>query len=118
MKLDRNTNPDGRGKYALLLLRNLAAASPSVKREIEDAFKVLSEHGLLDFGDQPGQQFFVIRHKDKFAAKAFYAYAEAVHLEADAAPHSDTARSLYEYASEIRALGYDSEMMAGRQIPD
>lgn len=54
MKLDRNVNPDGKGKYALINLRN---------------------NTVCWGGDD---QFFVIKYKDAFASQALYAYAEAV----------------------------------------
>lgn len=59
MRLDRNVNPDGRGKYAIINLRT----------------------SRVEWGG-PDAQFFVIKYKDKFAAAALKAYAEAVLKEA------------------------------------
>jgi len=55
MKLDRNINPDGKGKYALINLRK----------------------NIVEWGGGDGQ-FFVIKYKDIFAAPALKAYANAV----------------------------------------
>lgn len=89
MKLDRNINPDKRGKYALLKLRRQATPfSP----ELQDCAEKLRAAGLLDFGDTDDTDFFVIRLKDKYAFPALVAYA--------AAAFSDD----QEYATEIIAL--------------
>ena len=57
MKLDRNENQNGRGKYALLNLR---------KNKIE--------WGCVDDPDE----FFVIKLRDRYAKEALEAYANAV----------------------------------------
>ena len=80
MKLDRNTNLDGRGKYALLKLRR---QEEPISPEAIEAANLLKEQGLLQFGNEaPDQQFFVIKYKDKFAIPALTAYAAAVTKEA------------------------------------
>ncbi len=61
MKLDRNINPDGRGKYALIKLREL----------------------YIDHGDTPDTEFFVIRLKDKYAEAALRAYADAAIIDGE-----------------------------------
>jgi hypothetical protein len=60
MRLDRNVNPDGRGKYGLVNLRE------------EDDGRVI--HG------EPGtkEEFFVIKLKDKHSKAALLAYADSV----------------------------------------
>lgn len=56
MKLDRDENPDGKGKYALLNLRK----------------------NVIEWGEQFGpDEFFVIKLKDKYAQAALLAYAQA-----------------------------------------
>lgn len=55
MKLDRNTSPDGLGKYSLVINRT----------------------GAVDKGDTPESEFFVLKLKDKYAAAALDAYAKA-----------------------------------------
>jgi hypothetical protein len=84
MQLDRNINPDGMGKYALLKMRKVAAVqngeNSAAKQELQKALEVLHNLGILDYGqteDSPGSDFMVIRLKDKYAAPALYAYAQA-----------------------------------------
>lgn len=75
MQLDRNL-PDnaGRGKYALLKLRELNRDDPEVARAIE----MLLAAGVLDWGDAGTEsEFFVIRLKDQYAQDALAAYAQA-----------------------------------------
>lgn len=103
MKLDRNVNPDGKGKYALINLRT----------------------NQVQWGGD-GDQFFVIKYKDLFASVALKAYGEAVinyansltekmnvqfdemtkegkHVEAGICSRAsiETVRSILEYGSEI-----------------
>lgn len=74
MKLDRNLNPDGRGKYALLKLR---CQDKPIPQDCDYAAELLHSNGLLDYGDTPDSEFFVIRLKDKFAGMALTAYGIA-----------------------------------------
>ena len=70
MRLDRNMNADGRGKYALLKLRQLEefrGADGSFSMDITDAISLLVKYGILDWGDKPETEFFVIHLKDKYA---------------------------------------------------
>jgi hypothetical protein len=63
MEMDRNVNTDGKGKYALILLRKIFGnwGSPSV---LADAIKKDPE--LVDYGIAGGEdEFFVIRLNDK-----------------------------------------------------
>jgi hypothetical protein len=104
MKLDRNISDNrGRGKYALLLLRSVEQYRGdifnSIRPDILAALKLLSNEHLLDFGDAPETEFFVIRLKDRFASAALNAYAK----EADAFDP--------EYAYEVAVL-------AGRSGPN
>ncbi len=74
MKLHRNTNADGRGKYALVNLE-LLKKTPHLQ-EYLDALKMA---GVLTYGnEEPGEQFFVMRYKDKFTARGLEGYANAV----------------------------------------
>lgn len=86
MRLDRNSN--GRGKYALIKNRRLdELRSPDTKElpiDIEQALKTLAEAGVLDVGDSPSAEFFVMRLKDRFAGPALATYSQhaaAVDLE-------------------------------------
>lgn len=96
MKLDRNTNPDGRGKYALINLRD----------------------NTVQWGNEPGGQFFVLKYKDLFVYPALLAYAKAVR---DAASQMDDEpkqqREYLEYADEMDAQA-ELAFKAGEKLPD
>lgn len=98
MKLDRNENADGSGKYALLKLRRLEEYREQkpfggLVPEIASAIAVLEREGLLDSGTVgTDREFFVIRLRDKYAAVALGAYASAAQ------------RDDPEYAAEITEL--------------
>ena len=111
MKLDRNVNPDGRGKYALINLRT----------------------NKVEWGGEGGQQFFVLKYKDKFAAPALRAYAKAVMAEAvslivhantywgnpecaEAAAERQQGRELAEFAGEVEREAVQAER-SGVSIP-
>lgn len=100
MKLDRNVNSDGRGKYALINLRS----------------------NKVQWGwESPGDQFFVIKYKDRFARFALAAYADAVSDFARTVCPESLRAELEEYASEIRAeakLAADLDESGDTQIPD
>jgi hypothetical protein len=104
MKLDRNENDNGLGKYAILKLRELAAfRRPTTfggyPDDIEEALRVLERRGILDWGVEGTEaEFFLIRLKDKYAQAALYAYAEAIVAEPDCAGDA-------EYAQEIVEMG-------------
>ena len=94
MKLDRNINSNGMGKYALLKLRILddcrsEGAFGKVAPAVSGALEILEKNGILDWGNTPQSEFMVIRLKDKYAQAALRAYATE-------AAHDDT-----EYANEI-----------------
>lgn len=103
MKLDRNVNEDGRGKYALLKLRRQAQAFPP---ECQAAAELLKKHQLLDFGDTPDTEFFVIRLKDKYAAWALLAYAFSAFDDDQ------------EYANEVMELAEKAECHPNKRRPD
>lgn len=87
MKLDRETL--GRNKYALIKNRKLDELMASdmadkTKAEMQNALVLLKELGVLDVGDSPATEFFVMRLKDRFAAPALSMYSQhaaAVDLE-------------------------------------
>lgn len=87
MRLDRNINRNGRGKYALLKLRKLDQfAHPDdpfqeVAKPIADAIETLEKAGILDWGNTPETEFFVIRLKDKYAPNALTRYALDSHQD-------------------------------------
>ena len=114
MRLDRNITTPRRGKYALIKLR------PSVQFGIEvptflepdcpaggkGATYVPVAQEAIDFGDTDDSDFFVIRLKDKYAAKALKAYAEA-------AASDDP-----EYADEVYALARAASEHPSKRKPD
>lgn len=76
MKLDRNLNANGRGKYALVKLRELANED-KFNDEVYQAINMLIGLGIIDLGNTTATEFFVIRLKDKYAFPALAAYALA-----------------------------------------
>ena len=98
MKLDRNINANGRGKYALLKLRNLRAGDTSV----DAALRTLDEAGILDWGSTPETEFFVMRLKDKYARIPLHAYSDEAFRDGEK-----------EYAAEVGAMA----MRAGTHSP-
>jgi len=88
MRLVRNTSPDGRCKYAITDNRT------GVKTEAKA-------------GDP--EEFFVIKLKDRYAAAALRAYADAVFYD----PDGDR-----EYGSEVWELAIRSSEMPNRKRPD
>lgn len=108
MKLDRNRNGDGLGKYALIKLRALDEFIPNetfgmLAPDIAKALKVLEEAGIIDLGIAGTEsEFFVIRLKDKYAKAALQAYFFAIEND----PDGDL-----EYAMEI-------DHLCGRAGPD
>ncbi len=90
MKLDRNVNADGRGKYALVRLRTV---EPDGK--IWWMLKGLEMFGVLDWGDRgKPDEFFIIRLKDEYAQHALRAYAAAAMTD-----DPEYANEVYELAS-------------------
>lgn len=84
MKLDRNLNADGRGKYGLILNRRIAeigrdhgTADGTAGAAVAQALKVLQSFGVLDWGTTPETEFFVMRLKDAHAGPAMEAYAQS-----------------------------------------
>lgn len=109
MKMDRNINADGRGKYALVLMRNYnAPRHPSRQRDIELALETLENNNMIDYGPAGHHsEFFLIRLKDRFAGDALRAYADAAKKYADSLFASgDEAghRSMVGWAVEVLKL--------------
>lgn len=93
MKLDRNVNSDGRGKYALLKLRALDKASGKELAAAGDAMSTLERLGILDWGNIGTEsEFMVMRIKDKYAYKGLMGYLRAV---------TDDDEPDFEYAQDI-----------------
>lgn len=121
MKLDRNTNPDGRGKYGLLKLRRLAELKTEDERNYSratTALDMLQQLGVIHWGDEgPGEQFFVMKWKDKFTPPALQAYMRAVREEAIKSKDMAQVASLVEYADQLFAEYAGAKAVANR-IPD
>lgn len=105
MKLDRNINPDGRGKYALINLRT----------------------NQVQWGGADGEQFFVLKYKDRFAAPALRAYAKACKDEAVKIRErgkSGLTATANKIAADLEEFAYDVEQEAkcaekfGTKLPD
>lgn len=101
MKLDRNINKDGKGKYALIQLRKVDAGS-----EAEGLLLRLHELGCLEWGcvGKP-DEFFVIKLRDKYAQEGLSAYSAAVAKDASKyANDEDKSRSIMQWAIQVQSL--------------
>lgn len=126
MKLDRNIDPHGRGKYALVKMRKLNPILNSTilderSLRIAEAFALLSKEGMIHFGDEsPSDQFFVMKYKDKFTHHALSAYAAACELES-LSPHPTDLKiknpDLKEFADEIFKEAKIARSL-GKNLPD
>jgi hypothetical protein len=103
MKLDRNINPDGRGKYALINLRKTAVPLEVIAMAVTPG---LHTPLPVELGDTPESEFFIIKLKDKYAAPALIAYAQAAREDDE------------EYANEILALADRANNHPLRKMPD
>lgn len=82
MKLDRDNNTDGLGKYAVLNLRKLdelCHGDGPFQRwtpEVANTLKTLDDVGAIDWG-RTGEkdEFFVLKLRDKYAGHALRQYA-------------------------------------------
>ena len=88
MKMDRNLNADGLGKYAVINLRKLNATNGNTgvferwSPEVAQALKTLEDVGALEWGTVGApDEFFLIKLKDRHARAALFAYAASA--EAD-----------------------------------
>jgi len=99
MKLDRNMIVNnGRGKYALLKLRDLAAYQPHGAFEtnpVAEALTVLEQAGLIEWGyPRTEGEFFVIKLRDQYAQGALAEYATRAAMDDK------------EYAAEVLDLAF------------
>lgn len=111
MRLDRNINGDGRGKYALILLRKLAAfESPETfgQSEVEKAIETLDKAGLIDWGIVGSEsEFFVTRLKDRNAAASLHGYAQEAEANGE-----------LEWAEEVRDMARRAQISPWKKRPD
>jgi len=100
MKLDRDINKDGKGKYALVRLRTITNDS-----EAAGLLARLCELGVLDWGNVGApDEFFLMRLKDKYAGEALSAYADAVALDARRELDEARSRDKFQYAIAVQKL--------------
>ena len=99
MKLDRDINKDGKGKYALVRLRNIQKGD-----EAYSLLQRLHELGHLDWGKvgEP-DEFFVIKLRDKYSQKAIIGYSDAV-MEDSRNQDEQKANGLVQYALAVQKL--------------
>lgn len=82
MRLDRNINPDGRGKYALLRLRKIPEPNSPQYEAVCQALGVLTAAGILEHGFVGTEgEFFPIFIRDRYARPALTAYARAARVD-------------------------------------
>ncbi len=101
MKLDRNVNANGKGKYALVRLRGIETGTVAYGM-LQQLYKL----GHVDFGIVGEKdEFFVIKLRDRFAADAIRAYSDAVMTEAaKCADNELRANDLAQYALQVQSL--------------
>lgn len=124
MKLDRNVNRDGSGKYALIKLREVAKfkENPDWAREaeeIKEALILLDRRGIIHWGNEGiGENFFVMKYKDRFTAQGLTGYADSVfqHIRTSNMSAAELI-SLKEYADQIYQEA-ESARRLGDRIPD
>lgn len=107
MKLDRNQEPNGVGKYALINMRRYRALPDDKAAEAHDLLGKLEALGIIDTGARGSDdEFFVIKLRDRSAGAALMAYAD------DAADY-DT-----EWATEVSALAARADHHPSKKTPD
>lgn len=125
MKLDRNTNRGGHGKYALVNMRKLIPIIDQIEgsrlivhSECVAAFELLVENGFITLGNEtPGDQFFVMKYKDKFTGAGLRGYAMAAAEELKKIPKGKKKLSLSEYVAQMMDESHAAEKL-GNRIPD
>lgn len=76
MKLDRNINGTGRGKYGLILNRKLAlAADTAAGADVNEAICILEAAGIIEWGEEgTASEFFVVKLRDQYAGSTLSVY--------------------------------------------
>lgn len=75
MKLDRDINPTGKGKYAVINMRKIPGA-PQTPEELAAA--ILANPECVEWGCVGARdEFFLIKLKDRYAEAGLKGYAEA-----------------------------------------
>lgn len=117
MKLRRNETPDGTGKYCLIKLDQPGA--PVLESKKHQGQYLAIPASVLDFGETPESEFFVLKLKDVFAGPALLAYGKAVLQFArdNSMAHPDAIRSLEEYAWDVIALSERAMNHPKKRLP-
>jgi hypothetical protein len=77
MRLNRDVNKSGRGKYAIVKLRKMPS-DPGKRADCEHAMRILFENRVLTYGlPNTTEEFFVVMLKDEYAYEGLQAYAKA-----------------------------------------
>lgn len=104
MFLDRTKNIGGKGKYALIKLREIDGPWDTPEAL---ANAILKNPNCVDYGYAGADsEFFVIRLKDKHAAKALDAYAESI------------AEDDPEFSDEVTGLAVRASIRPSKKSPD
>ena len=102
MKLDRNVNGNGSGKYGLVNNRRLAQIRAwdggdgeiLDQQAVEDAINLLTRAKVIEWGYHgTPEEFFVVKLKDRYSRVALHAYADEAHRDGNA-----------EYAEQVHEL--------------
>lgn len=100
MKLDRNSNLNGKGKYAVVRLRGVSPGDES-----HQLLKRLEELGHLDWGIVgDADEFFLIRLRDKWSPGAIKGYADAVMADSQTDPDPQRAKNKAVWAIQVQTM--------------
>lgn len=104
MKLDRNINPTGKGKYAVINMRKIDG-DPRTPQELAAA--ILANPESVEWGATGSEdEFFLIKLKDRHAVAALSAYSESAAVDD------------VEYADQVRELANAALASPFRKRPD
>lgn len=108
MLLDREENGNGKGKYALIKLREITLDPGPLGTTFSRLVDAIRDNpDYVDFGlDGSDSEFFVIRLKDKYAVAALEAYAKA-------AMKDDPA-----WGMSVQSLAEKAKAHPGKKMPD
>jgi len=102
MRLKRNINGNGRGKYSLIRNDRLAELDEATRTEVEIQIAALRELGVVTDGETEGpDEFFVIMLKDICAASALVGYAAAARVRCDDPEYADDIEELASRAGHM-----------------
>lgn len=82
-------------KYALIKMARVRELRQSDPETVFAALAALEALGVIDYGDQPGNEFFVLRLKDQYSDDALYRYSLSARYDGE----SDYALQIEELAN-------------------